>query len=638
MGLTIRHATQSNVQDEGVPGEIGPTEWNEGHTITDGEPIVILATGQSNFVQTPAFAWSPESRARRWNYNHTDGHVGNAFVALPSITISVVDKFASEIARLNPTRSVYGINTAIATPGQTISRWLAGGGPPDMYQQITNNIPAALAAIGASKIDILLWWQGEAQTPATSKMYEYPTDWEAFHGRLLLETWFPRTTPVIIFGLAPTSISSDGLATDITNGNLQAVVRADPDCRRFVYTGSLAASFWLDAYHPTGAGYDQIGKMAAAEFVYGPTRNALIDPVRSVLRPQVLGRPALRNLIVGGDFTTNPWQRGTSFTSAANGSYADRWTWVGVGGGVVDITKTADAPTAAQAGVFSQHCLDVAVTTADTSIAATDQYFVRQILEGLNTAFLGFGQAGARPITISFWVKAAKTGTRWIALRNAAGNRSYNTSYTINASNTWERKIITIPGDTSGTWLYDNQHGIAVTWVLACGTNFIFTPHTWNAGNFHAGADPTVNEMDAIGNHFKLGLVQVEEGIGASPFEALPQDIVLDRCRRYYRKSFQQATAPAQSVGSVVGAAFAVSHVASAVFGTRVEFDTSMRAAPTITTYNPSAANANWRDTTNGADRTVMVSDQSEGGFVVTGATGAAAALNYIHWQASAEL
>jgi hypothetical protein len=34
MTLTIRHATQSNVQDEGVPGEIGPSEWNEGHTIT----------------------------------------------------------------------------------------------------------------------------------------------------------------------------------------------------------------------------------------------------------------------------------------------------------------------------------------------------------------------------------------------------------------------------------------------------------------------------------------------------------------------------------------------------------------------------------------------------------------------------
>jgi hypothetical protein len=34
MTLTIKHATLSNVPDEGVPGEIGPSEWNESHAIT----------------------------------------------------------------------------------------------------------------------------------------------------------------------------------------------------------------------------------------------------------------------------------------------------------------------------------------------------------------------------------------------------------------------------------------------------------------------------------------------------------------------------------------------------------------------------------------------------------------------------
>src|SRR5262245_56101469 len=180
MTLTIKHATLSNVPDEGVPGEIGPSEWNEGHTIIDGEPIVILATGQSNFVQTPAFSWSPESRAKVWNYNHTDGHVGTAFVPLPSSTINVADKFASEIARLNPARTVYLINTATALSGNTIKRWLPGATGIDNYLQITNNVPVALAAIGASKIDILLWYQGEAQTPATCEMSAYPADWETF--------------------------------------------------------------------------------------------------------------------------------------------------------------------------------------------------------------------------------------------------------------------------------------------------------------------------------------------------------------------------------------------------------------------------------------------------------------------------
>ena len=42
---------------------------------------------------------------------------------------------------------------------------------------------------------------------------------------------------------------------------------------------------------------------------------------------QVPGSSGVRNLLIGGDLTTNPWQRGTSFTSIANTlTYtADRW-------------------------------------------------------------------------------------------------------------------------------------------------------------------------------------------------------------------------------------------------------------------------------------------------------------------------
>ena len=102
-----------------------------------------------------------------------------------------------------------------------------------------------------------------------------------------------------------------------------------------------------------------------------------------------------------------------------------------------------------------------------------------------------------------------------MSIRNAAGDRSYATSSWSTPTNTWERKEITIPGDTSGTWLYDNQHGCSVTWLLTCGSNFISTPNSWNAGNFLAGGTPA-NALDTIGNRFKLALVQIEEGIGAS--------------------------------------------------------------------------------------------------------------------------
>jgi hypothetical protein len=510
---------------------------------------------------------------------------------------------------------------------------MTGASVPDMFQNILNNITPALAAIGRTEIDVLIWWQGETQT---SSPEDYVTNWESVHGRFIAQSWFPRTTPVILFGLAPTTISGS-VRSDITNAYLQTIGRNDLDMRTFVYPGTFAASQWEDTLHMTAEGYNSAGKMAANEFVYGPRRNILIDPVTGYIRSNVVGKPAFRNLITGGDFTTNPWQRGVSFTGLGNAYTADRWQWVPAGAAVVDITKSTDAPTVTQAGMFSQHCLDLAVTTADNSIAATDLYFLTQKLEGLNASFLGFGQASARRLTISFWVKSSKTGIYHVALRNGAGNRSYVAAYTVNAADNWEFKSFSIPGDTSGTWLYTNGVGINLAWTLACGPNFQGAADTWNASNV-LGTSNQANALDTIGNHFKLALVQVEEGIGASSFEALPQDIVLDRCQRYYRKSFALATTPAQNVGSTVGAGFAMSHVASASFGTRINFDSRMRTTPTITTYNPSATNANWRDVTNSIDRTVTVGNQSESGFTMKGAIGAADAENYIHWQASAEL
>jgi Carbohydrate esterase, sialic acid-specific acetylesterase len=632
MGLTIKHATLSNVQDEGVLGEIGPSEWNEGHTITGAEPIIILATGQSNFTRTPAFTWTPADNCFVWNWDGVDGHLGTAFVAVDSTVMNVARKFASDVAKVNATRSVYLIN--ISFSGQDISHWQTGASAPDVFQNILNNITPALAAIGRTEIDALIWWQGETQT---SNPDNYVADWQAVHSRFTGQSWFPRATPVILFGLSPTTISGT-VRSDVTNSYLQTIVRSDLDMRMFVYPGTFGASSWEDTVHMTAEGYNRAGKMAANEFVYGPGRNILLDPVTGCIRSNVIGRPTFRNLIIGCDFTTAPWQRGTSFTSVGTTSYtADRWTWVQIGSGVIDIAKTADAPTLAQAGMFTQHCLDIVVTTADVSIAASDVYVLLQRIEGLSSSFLGFGQLSARRITVSFWVKSSKTGTFYVTARNNGNNRTYTTAYTINAADTWEFKSFSIPGDTSGSWLYTNGVGLSLTWTLAAGSNFQGTADTWNGSNVLATSSQA-NALDTIGNHFKLALVQVEEGVGASPFEQLPQDVVLDRCRRYYRKSFALATAPAQNVGSNVGAAFAVSHVASAVFGGRVEFDTNMRAAPTITTYNPNAANANWRDITNGADRMVTVADASESGFNMTGAAGAAAALNYVHWQAVSEL
>jgi hypothetical protein len=241
-----------------------------------------------------------------------------------------------------------------------------------------------------------------------------------------------------------------------------------------------------------------------------------------------------RNKIIGGDFSTNPWQRGTSFTAPADSAYtADRFQWRNVATtAVVNILKTLDAPTAVQAGVFTQHCLHVDITTADTTIAAGEVSGVLQRIEGANAAAFGFGQPGTRFVTLSFWHKHTKTGTYCVALRNAPANRSYVVEYSQDVSDAWEFHQMRIPVDTTGTWLYDNGAGIEVYWVLASGTTFQTTANTWQAGNFVATANQ-VNALDNVNNNFKIALVQLEPGEVATDFEALDVGTVLARCQRY---------------------------------------------------------------------------------------------------------
>ena len=241
-----------------------------------------------------------------------------------------------------------------------------------------------------------------------------------------------------------------------------------------------------------------------------------------------------KNRIIGGDFTTNPWQRGTSFAAIAHPSYsADRWRAAYVTSAVVTASKAADAPTASQAGVFTQDCLSLAVTTADTSIAASDFFLNGQFIEGLNAASFGFGQAGSRNVTLSFWVKGTKTGIHCVSIANSAANRSYVAEYTIVASNTWEYKTITIPVDTSGTWLYDTGIGVRLNFMLMAGTNFHATANTWTAGTYTATANQ-VNALDSTANTFKIALVQLEAGSSATEFEHRQYGTELALCQRYY--------------------------------------------------------------------------------------------------------
>jgi hypothetical protein len=254
---------------------------------------------------------------------------------------------------------------------------------------------------------------------------------------------------------------------------------------------------------------------------------------------QVIG---FKNKIIGGDFTVNPWQRGTNFAAIATSTYfADRWLNTNTTTAVITASRAVDAPTAAQAGIFTQNCISIAVTTADTAIAAGDLVLIRHFIEGTNAASFGFGQTGSRNVTVSFWVKGTKTGIHCVSITNSAQDRAYVAEYTIVTTNTWEYKNITIPVDTTGTWLYDTGIGLRLSFALMSGTTYQTTANAWAAGALFATANQ-VNAMDNTSNVFKIALVQLEAGSVATSFDVRSVGTELALCQRYYYRDTPPGT------------------------------------------------------------------------------------------------
>ncbi len=251
---------------------------------------------------------------------------------------------------------------------------------------------------------------------------------------------------------------------------------------------------------------------------------------------------ANKNVIINGNFDI--WQRGTSFIPTANAAYTtDRWQWFQVGTGIIDMLQSTSVP-----DNTSDFSLQVDVTTADTSIAAGDFYVFLYKVEGYDNLRFAYGTSDAKQLTLSFWVKSAKTGIHCVAFRNAGNDRSYVVEYTVSIADTWEQKSITLTADTTGTWLTDNGIGVSVLWALAVGTTFHNTANTWNATGSFATSNQ-VNVMDSAANNFHIAQVQLELGSTATTFERRSFAQEFSMAQRYYWTTVGQVQST-QATGS----------------------------------------------------------------------------------------
>ena len=297
----------------------------------------------------------------------------------------------------------------------------------------------------------------------------------------------------------------------------------------------------------------------------------------STLTTTKLATPNLgrRNLIING--AMNVAQRGTSTTGITSGGYytVDRFRF-GMNGrdeGVYTNAQVSDAPSG-----FSSS-FKVTTTTAESAIDADDLVWTEQRFEGQNLQQLKNGSSDAEKVTLSFYVKSSITGTFGVSLYKPENTfRIINATYTINSANTWEQKVITFDGDTSGGGIdNDNTEALRIAWHLASGSTYDSTNSTswadynnsnWAGGHAQDGVITTTNAT------WQLTGVQLEVGDfpNGTPFEHRSFGEELALCQRYFYK-FVNGNSQSVMTASAI--------LANYIQGS-ISFPVTMRSAPTF--------------------------------------------------------
>ena len=203
-------------------------------------------------------------------------------------------------------------------------------------------------------------------------------------------------------------------------------------------------------------------------------------------------------------------------------------------GGTITTSRDTTAPTG-----FGQS-VKLNVTGADTSVAATHIVEFTQPIEAQVIRNSGWDYTSSSSyITLSFQIRSSKTGTYCVYFQTLDGTSyMYTAEYTISSADTWEQKVITVPGNSNLQFDNNANVGFRVGWILAVGSSRYGTAGSWTTGNAY-GTSNNVNFLDSTDNIAYITGVQLE--VGQYTSSTLPSfqhesfgDNLL-RCKRYYQ-------------------------------------------------------------------------------------------------------
>ena len=251
-----------------------------------------------------------------------------------------------------------------------------------------------------------------------------------------------------------------------------------------------------------------------------------------ITNSQIGGR---RNIIYNGGQQVA--QRSTSETGLGADANAyqtvDRWRFLTNGtAGRYTLSQSTDAPN----GFGFSTKIDV--TTADTSIAAGEYFFFRQLLEGQDVQSLKKGTSDAEKVTVSFYVKGNASATYLVELEDADNGRL--NSQTFNVTTSWTRVIKTFTADTTGALDNDNANSLNLGFWLHAGSTYnggTHTSNTWASNATTANRVPSGNTsiFDSTDREFYITGIQMEVGSQATPFEHRSFGEEFRLCQRYFQ-------------------------------------------------------------------------------------------------------
>ena len=226
----------------------------------------------------------------------------------------------------------------------------------------------------------------------------------------------------------------------------------------------------------------------------------------------------------------------------------------------------------------------ISCTTTDTSLAATDEVYLQQSIEGQDLMAFAKGTSSAKQFTLSFYARSDKTGTYCVTLLTP-DNTARTVSKSFSMTNTWTRHVITFPADTnsSGKINNDNGEGLRIMWWLVAGSgvNNGTLQTTWTNSTDTGRATGQVNFADSSSNEFYITGVQLEAGDTASDFAYESIATTLAKCQRYF------------VFHDDVGGAATAYNAYSDGYRWWVPFNPPMRINPTVTTVDGSDGGSN---------------------------------------------